>query len=433
MTIPRRHRMRTPTHSTAKVGIFGKVGAGNIGNDASMEAILDYLRTSHPDASVEAMCTGPATISARYGIPATHLFWAHRYPNLRSPMLVVPLKVVGKLFDVFRIASWTAHQDAVIVPGAGVLEASLPISPRGFPCSLFLLGLSGKVLRTKVALVSIGAGQVNQPLARCLMNAAARLAFYRSYRDAGARDALHRRGVDTARDPVYPDLAFALPAPPPDPGDPDAIAVGVMEYRGTHDDRRRADEVYKSYVAAMRELVLWLVDNGRRVSLIVGDTNGSDNRVVDEILAYVKAERPQLEESHVLAAPASTFAEVMQALQPARVVIAIRYHNILCALKLSKPTISISYSPKHDVLMDDMGLSGFCQPVDDLDVHTLVDQLIDLESRQAELQSSMLRRNETKSRLLTRQFAELSSVLLPADTNVDPPRCGDSAGSPDLT
>lgn len=410
--------MRKASHRTAKVGIFGKVGAGNIGNDASMEAILNYLRTRHPDALVEAMCTGPTTVTTRYGITATHLFWAHQY-DARSPILAVALKMAGQLFDVYRIASWTARQDAVIVPGAGVLEASLPISPRGFPCSLFLLSLSGRVFRTKVALVSVGAGRVNQPLARWLMNKAARLAFYRSYRDPGARNALQQRGIDTARDPVYPDLAFALPAPPHDPGEPDAIAVGVMEYRGTHDDRQRADDVYNSYLAAMRELVVWLVDSGRKVRLIVGDTNGSDDRVVEDILTHVKGQRPQLCESHVAAEPASTFDQVMQALQPVHTVIAIRYHNVLCALKLSKPTISISYSPKHDVLMEDMGLSGFCQPVDDLDVPTLADQLIDLESRAAELQRSMLRRNEAKSRLLARQFAELSSVLLPVNTKLD--------------
>jgi polysaccharide pyruvyl transferase WcaK-like protein len=380
-----------------------------------MEAILDYLRRYHPEATVDAMCTGPTTVTGRYEIDATNLFWSHQYPNVRSPLLVTPLKVAGRLLDVYRTAVWTARHDAVIVPGAGVLEASLPISPRGFPCALFLLSLSGKVFRTKVALVSIGAGQVKQPLARWFMNATARLAFYRSYRDAGARVAMEQRGIDTERDPVYPDLAFALKAPPHDPGEPDVVAVGVMDYRGTADDRRRADEIYDCYVDAMRELVLWLVDNGRKVRLIVGDTNGSDDRVVDDIISYVRAHRPQLDESQLIAEDASTFGQVMEALLPVRIVIAIRYHNILCALRLSKPTISISYSPKHDVLMEDMGLGGFCQPVEDIHVTTLVDQLKELESHAAQLERSMLRRNDSKMRLLDRQFAELSSVLLPAD------------------
>ena len=59
---------RSARSAGPRVGMFGKVGAGNIGNDASMEAVLGYLSTDHPDAIVDAMCTGPDTLRARYGI-----------------------------------------------------------------------------------------------------------------------------------------------------------------------------------------------------------------------------------------------------------------------------------------------------------------------------------------------------------------------------
>ena len=40
----------------SRVGLFGLLGSGNIGNDASMDAVLRYLRADHPDAIVDAMC-----------------------------------------------------------------------------------------------------------------------------------------------------------------------------------------------------------------------------------------------------------------------------------------------------------------------------------------------------------------------------------------
>ena len=49
---------RAPSADAPRVGLFGKLGSGNIGNDASMEAVLDYLGSDHPDAIVDAMCTG---------------------------------------------------------------------------------------------------------------------------------------------------------------------------------------------------------------------------------------------------------------------------------------------------------------------------------------------------------------------------------------
>ncbi len=188
-----------------------------------------------------------------------------------------------------RTASWVRSHDVVIVPGAGILEASLPMIPRGFPYALFLLCASGRMFGTKVAMVSVGAGAVNQPLTRWLFNSAARLAFYRSYRDAGAREAMRKRGLDISRDHVYPDLAFALPAPPCDAVDEQTVAVGVMAYYGTNDDRKQAEEIYARYVDGMKRFVRWLVDSGRRVLLIVGDTNGSDDNVVQEILADLRA------------------------------------------------------------------------------------------------------------------------------------------------
>lgn len=413
-----RGRSASSTRPAApRVGIFGKVGAGNIGNDASMEAVLGYLSAHQPDAIVDAMCTGPDTVRARYGIGAVPLFWHHKFKEQESGLTATALKVLGKGVDVVRTASWVRRHEVVIVPGAGVLEASLPMIPRGFPYALFLLSASGRIFGTKVAMVSVGAGAVNQPLTRWLFNSAARLASYRSYRDPGAREAMRRRGLDVTQDNVYPDLAFALPPPPGGAVDEQTVAVGVMAYYGTNDERKQADEIYARYADGMKTFVRWLVDTGHRVLLIVGDTNGSDDVVVQEILADLRARRPDLDPSAVAAAAAvSSYADVMRALQPVGSVVAIRYHNILCALKLCKPTISISYSPKHDVLMAEMGQPEFCQAVSTLDIGELIKLFGELENRSAELRQTMMERNAAKARLIDDLFAELSARLFgPAD------------------
>jgi polysaccharide pyruvyl transferase WcaK-like protein len=410
----RENNARSARSAGPKVGIAGKVGAGNIGNDASMESVLGYLNAYQPDAVVDAMCTGPETVRSRYGIEAIPMFWHHKFEQHETGLTATALKMLGKGVDVVRTASWVRRHDVVIVPGAGVLEASLPMLPRGFPYALFLVSASGKVFGTKVAMVSVGAGAVKQPLTRWLFNSAARLAYYRSYRDPGALEAMRKRGLDVSRDHVYPDLAFALPAPPSGPVDERTVAVGVMAYYGTNDDRKQADEIYARYVDGMKRFVRWLVDSGRKVVLIVGDTNGSDGNVVQEILADVRASRADLDPSTVTAASVSSYTDVMQVLQPVGSVVAIRYHNILCALKLSKPTISIGYSPKHDVLMDEMGLPEFCQAVSTLDIDDLTKLFTKLEGRSAELRRTLTERNAEKARLVNDLFAELSAKLFPS-------------------
>jgi polysaccharide pyruvyl transferase WcaK-like protein len=394
-----------------RVGFFGHLGARNIGNDASMEAVLGHLRSIRPDAVVDAMCPGPEELRQRYDVGAIPLFWQQRFDGRISGAPALMLKAFGKAVDVVRTASWVRRHDVVIVPGAGVLEASLPLWPWGMPYALCLLAASGKLMRTKVAFVSVGAGPINKRPTRWLSNTAARLAFYRSYRDIGAREAMRTRGLDVSRDHVYTDLAFALPEPVAGEADPNAVGVGVMAYSGSNDERARSAEIYKQYVAVMKGFVRWLVDQGRTVRLFVGDTNGSDDTVVQEIMADLREARPGLDPCRVHAEPVVSFTDVMTAMQQVNSVVAIRFHNIVCSLKLSKPTISIGYSPKHDVLMADMGLAEFCESVSELDLDRLTKQFTALESGSAQLRQKMLERNAARAQLVEEQFAELSAVL----------------------
>ena len=107
-------------------------------------------------------------------------------------------------------------------------------------------------------------------------------------------------------------------------------------------------------------------------------------------------------------------------MQPAGSVVAIRFHNVLGALKLCKPTIAIGYSPKHDALMADMGVPEFCQPVNPFDFDLLIERFTELESRSAELRQVLAKRNAVNKQLLNEQFAELSAVLFPAPESAHP-------------
>jgi polysaccharide pyruvyl transferase WcaK-like protein len=396
------------------VGLFGNLGSGNIGNDASLEAMLRYLRTDHPDVVLDAMCAGPEIVRRRYGIPAIPIRWQHRHERQASAAAAVALKAVGKGVDAVRIASWVRRHDVVIVPGMGVLETTLPLRPWQFPYDMFALCASGKIFRTRVALVSVGANVTDQRLTRWLFTAAARFASYRSYRDVLSRDAMSQQGLDTTKDHVYPDLAFSLPVSSASPGDSRTVGIGLMDYHGSNDDRGQAAEIHAAYVEKMKAFTRWLVDSGRKVRLFVGDTNNSDETVVQKIVTDLRAYRPDLDETAVAAEPISTFADLMRAMEPAGIVVATRYHNVVCALMLAKPTISIGYGAKNAALMAEMGLAGYCQAASSLDVSRLIGQFTDLESRAAQLRRTIAERNAAQQPIIERQLTELSAVLFQA-------------------
>ncbi len=395
------------------MGLFGVIGTSNIGNEGMLEAVVNWLRTDHPEAIIDFMCTGPERVKARYGAPAIPLGWYQKHERAPGVAAIV-LRTLGKGFDAFRVATWVRKHDVVIVPGAGVLEATLPVGPWWYPYAMFLVSASGRVFGTKVAMVSVGSSVLSRRLTKWFIASAARLAFYRSYRDTGSYDAMRRAGIDVAQDHVYPDLAFALPVPPVGSGDPLTVGVGVMAYYGTNDERKHADEIHASYMEKMKRFVRWLADSGHKIRLFGGD-NLWDDSVVEEIVADLRAHRPGLEAMWAVAEPVTSLEELMREMAPVGTVVAIRYHNVLCALKLSKPTLSISYARKHDLMMADMGLSEFCQFASTFDVDRLIEQFMELKSRSAQLTRTMTERNTKKAQLLDRQFAQLSTLLFPAD------------------
>lgn len=382
-----------------KVGLFGLLGTGNLGNDGSLAAVLAHLRAEHPDAALSVFCSGPEVVAARHGVEAVPLNWYRAEYRTASSIGAIVRKGLGKVVDVVRTASWVRRQDVVIVPGMGVLETTLPLRPWGWPFSLFLLSLSGKLLGTRVVLLAVGAAPVGDRANRTLLVGAARLASYRSYRDEVSRDALTAMGLDTTRDPVHTDLAFALPDPAA-AVDPGTVGVGVMDYHGSNDDRHRADEIHRDYVTRMTEFVRWLAEDGRRVRLFVGDH--VDEAVADRIAAGTEG---------VSVARTSTLDELMAEMARVERVVASRYHNVLAALKLGKPTVAVGYAAKSEALMAEMGLGEFCQDIRELDVERLAKQFTTLEERDAELRAVLAERNAEMTRRAGRQFTELSAVL----------------------
>ncbi|MFH8801216.1 polysaccharide pyruvyl transferase family protein [Streptomyces sp. NPDC017936] len=393
--------------TAARVGVFGLLGSGNLGNDGSLEAVLGYLRTAHPEAVVDALCGGPEVVTARYGIPATRLHWYRGEYRTASRAGAIAGKGLGKLVDVFRTAAWVRRHDVVIVPGMGVLEATLPLRPWGFPYALFLLCASGRLLGTKVALVGVGAAAIGSRPTRTLVRWSARLAAHRSYRDDLSRDAMRAMGVDTARDEVHPDLAFALPAPPAGapPGPPGLVCVGVMDFHGGDDDRARAEEIHRRYLDGTTRFVRALVDDGRPVRLLTGDA--CDAPVADAILDAVDSPL-------VTAAEAASLADLMKETAAADTVVATRYHNLVCALKAGTPTLALSYAAKSDALMARMGLAAYCHPAREVDADRLLEQFRALEERSAGLRRTLTERNRVTTEQLDRQFTALTAALFPA-------------------
>ena len=93
------------------------------------------------------------------------------------------------------------------------------------------------------------------------------------------------------------------------------------------------------------------------------------------------------------------------------VIVATRYHNIVCALRLAKPLVSLGYAEKNDVLMAEMGVGRFCQHIERLDLDLLIEQFTLVAQRQ-DYEDGIRRANLAYQERLDRQDSILVARFL---------------------
>ena len=404
-------------HARSRIGTFGLFGGGNLGNDGSLEAVLVSLRRLVPDAEIGCICAKPSVVESTHGVTAVPIRTPTPVAIRSRRFIVLAWKAMREFFDwpatFFRVRKF----DVILVPGTGILD-DFGDRPWGMPLTILRFCLMARLAGTKVWLVSVGAGPIRHPLSRRLMLWAARLAQYRSYRDLHSRDYMAALGLATERDGVYPDVAFGLRTPdarsmsdagPDGRGrDVPTIGVGIMAYYGW---KRRSDgtSIHDAYIEHMTCFVLWLIEQGYRVRLIMGET--SDEASIAELRQAVSARMPDLSQDRLVSTPAHSLSDVMLQMAECQVVIASRFHNVICALRLGKPTISLGYADKFDVLMVDMGLADFRQHVERLDVELLKRQLDQALTDRAQLSSSICARMLDYQAQLRQQETLLGDML----------------------
>jgi len=113
----------------------------------------------------------------------------------------------------------------------------------------------------------------------------------------------------------------------------------------------------------------------------------------------------------LIAQPIASHVDVLSQLAATDLVVASRFHNILLALVLNKPVISISYHDKIEALMAGFGLSAYCQDIEQLDVNGLMRQLVALEAEAATLKPGMQRTTDAYRQALDHQYDSIFNIV----------------------
>ena len=402
-----------------KICLFGNFGSPNIGNEVTFQTMLYHLCRLLPDAEVACVCTGPGSIAATHSIEAVRISSRIVKPwNLRNPLARLLRKLfIGvpselyRWFDMFKMLKGT---DMLIIPGTGLLTDVYGLLEWG-PYNLFKWTAMAKLRGCKVLFVSVGAGPICSMLGRFLVKWALSLGDFRSYRDLASLKSVKQIGGRANDDRVYPDLVFSFPEALIPPGGGrrggrPVVGLGLMEHAGMYLAAGPGSAAYSAYLESLVVFVKWLLTHEHDIRFVIGD--GGDRPVIDEFKSLLRMRLGTYDEKRIIDQPISTAQQLLSQLAATDVVVATRFHNVLLALLLNKPVISISFHQKCTSLMQEVGLSGYCHDINHLDGEKLIKNFVDLENNAEKLRPMIRQKVEQLRKTLEEQYTLIFSDML---------------------
>ncbi len=391
-----------------RLGLIGPFGRGNLGADAALEAMLATILAMRPDAGIVCVCDAPGVIETRFSVRGVAMSWMPAHPVTRTLNRLL-FNLPRGMVMLSRAVRHLARIDVLVVPGTHLFD-DYTAGTRSARWALLTWIAIARAMGTQVSLFSAGAGPFAGKSSRWQAEFVARAAGLRSYRDATSKNHMAATGLDVRHDPVCPDLMFKLAEPQrvsPRPSEGAAMTIGVdVVARGQWSEDLGDYEIYSDELA---NFVHWLLDRGLTVRLLKGDA--TDDSALAEFAGAVNRRRFGQGRQRLLSGSAHSLKALMQQIAETDIVLASHYHVAVGALKLGKPTLSLSLTGANAALLAEMGFTSFSQPIGNIDHDLLADQFTRLVVDRHAYERGILEVRADLERRLAEQEARLAELL----------------------
>ena len=401
-----------------RICFYGNFGAGNLGNEATLQAVIEQVLQCWPDGQLLCFCTNPQDVRARHHIAALPAQAIIRTASEMSDTSAPP----GRLMRFLRIAfqriplelvHWIkclhalSRADMLIVAGTGIV-CDYTTGPSGYPYDIFKLSTLAALCRVKLIFLSVGVGPIHHPLSRWLLKTSLALAHHRSYRDEASKQYLEEIGFSTERDSVCPDAVFGLSSGAFVCSVADdhrrIVGLGIKDYGSTE------PEAFREYLDTMASFVSTLQGQGYSVRLLIGDIQ-YDSSVIEEFVGVLKSRNIPANPPLLIAEPALTVEDLLRQVNETEAVISARYHNLVMALIQNKPVIALSDHAKLNSVVTDFGLAQYLLPLRNLSSDVLIDKFKQLENDVERLRPHLKAKLEKYRQALDALYATLLAEL----------------------
>jgi len=403
-----------------RIAVLGNYGNLNLGDEATLQSVRQFIGQRCPDAVVYALSEHPDETRHRHGIEAVASVAgagegpapADPVPPRRAPQdgegglrgwVKAGLKRAPVLFAMLRALISAPHLlrdlwgqlrfsalcfaflrrvDLLVVAGGGQLSDHFE-GVWGFPLQLFSWCLLARCAGAQVAVLNVGAGPIRGTGSRVLFRWTLRLARYRSYRDERSRRLIETIGLPEAG-PVGPDLVFGWepategsPEAPADAGR--AVGLNVFPYKDWRYWPMYDPAAYAAYIEKVSEVALWLLGQGYRVRLFPTQLR-ADVRVIADVLDTLKPRLAAGVEDRLEVVPIGGVDDLAREIRRMDVVVATRFHAIVLAMLMGKPVLGLCNESKMSDLMTDMGQGAYALLLGELDAPRAIACFVDLEA-----------------------------------------------------
>ncbi|PYS25059.1 MAG: hypothetical protein DMG11_23650 [Acidobacteria bacterium] len=363
--------------SLSKIAVLSPAaGNGNLGDEASLTALMQNIRRRHPHIEIYVISANPRDTEIRHRVQAWPVgrrvgrapidgklnqstagvtesaslrnvcAWGRVKAALkRAPFVFRLLKRVygipGLGFAILAEGRFLAaslrrvkRTDLLVMSGSGSFCDHFG-GPFNFPYTIFKWTLLARVAGIPVIFPSVGLGPLLSPLSRLLVRASLTLAEYRTVRDVTSQKLLREVGW-TGKTPVFPDLAYSLDVPENSGGTTrGGLLVGINVF--PHFDARfwpDADPAkYERYIDCIASFVAWLFQHGYRVALFPTQIR-ADTMVIDDVKHLVSQRySPEVAQS-LLESSVRHVSDLLCVLSSVDLVVASRFHGTLLSFPL---------------------------------------------------------------------------------------------------
>ena len=428
-----------PAEARLKIGLLDHMGGGNLGDDATQDAVIAKIQHRWPDADIYGFSLNPDDTRTRHGIPAYAIrtkSWVLRKdagnesPGLRQklkaafqkfPVIFWPLRMIytalvrgpRALFQELRFLSRSLEIlrsfNLLIINGGGQLTEAWGGWWK-FPYTIFKWTQLARMAHVKCIFLNVGAGPLNHPVSKYFVRHALQSSDYISFRDEQSKSLARDIGFK-GKSEVFPDSVYGLDingllTVRSTRTEKAIVGFAPMAYSDPRVDRTSNPAVYADFIRNLGLLGSWLIEHDYSLSLFCSDI-GIDPPTIADLALILEDQSGAERKARITTPRVESIDDLLRAISLMDYVVTCRFHGVIFAHLLNKPVLALAHHPKVSTLMADLGLQEYCLDIRTCDADALQKTFISLVKNKDEIKSRMAERLACYQEQLSTQFDAL--------------------------